>query len=119
MIFGAPVIFPTGVAMAFELATYGLVVGLLYGSSKWKCVISLYRSMIAAMIAGRLVWGAVMLIILGVGTDGFTWDAFFAGAFLKAFPGIILQLILIPSIMVALNRTGLVRFSKKKPRVSD
>lgn len=37
-----------------------------------------------------------------------------AGAFLNAVPGIIVQLILIPGIMVALNRTGLVRFKKRQ-----
>lgn len=117
--FEMPVIFPTGTAMAFELAAYGALVGFLYNHSKWKCIISLYRSLIAAMLGGRLVWGAVMLIILGVGTDGFTWKAFFAGAFLNAFPGIILQLILIPAIMIALNRAGFVKFSRKKPRKTE
>lgn len=113
-IFHMPPIYPTGLAMAFELATYGLLVGILYNSSKWKCIVSLYRSMIAAMLGGRLVWGAAMMIILGTGTDGFTWKAFYTGAFLNAIPGIILQLILIPTIMIALNRTGLVKFSGKK-----
>ena len=37
-----------------------------------------------------------------------------AGAFLNAIPGIIIQLTLIPMIMVALNRTGLVRFHRAK-----
>ena len=113
-IFGMPVLFPTGIAMSFELLTYGLVAGLLYGISRWQCVIALYRSMIAAMIAGRIVWGVVQTILLGVFGDGFTWQMFMAGAFLNAIPGIILQLILIPAIMVALNRTGLVPFKKRQ-----
>lgn len=33
-----------------------------------------------------------------------------AGAFLNAVPGIILQLVFIPALMVALNKTGIVRF---------
>lgn len=40
---------------------------------------------------------------------------FLAEAFLKAIPGILIQLILIPSVMVALNRTGLVRFHRVEP----
>ena len=56
--FGMPPLFPTATAMAFELVTYGLVAGLLYGRSRWQCVIALYRSLIAAMLAGRIVWGA-------------------------------------------------------------
>jgi len=54
MIFGMPPIFPIGIAMAFELATYGFVVGFIYSRSRWQCVIALYRSMIVAMVAGRI-----------------------------------------------------------------
>ena len=70
--------------------------------------------MIAAMIAGRLVWGLVMAILMRMTGGIFTWKLFVAGAFVNALPGIILQLIIIPAIMVALNRTGLVRFKKEK-----
>ena len=112
-IFGMPVLFPTGIAMAFELATYGLVIGLVYSRSRWQCVISLYRSMIAAMVAGRMVWAAVQIVLLGIGESGFTWQMFLGAAFLNAVPGIVLQLILIPAIMVALNRTGLVQFGRR------
>lgn len=118
-IFGMPVLFPTGIAMAFELATYGLTIGLLYSRSRWQCVISLYRCMILSMIAGRAVWGIVQIVLLGMNGSGFTWQMFMAGAFLNAIPGIILQLVLIPAIMVALNRTGLVRFTKRSERVQS
>ncbi|MDE6699693.1 MAG: ECF transporter S component [Acetatifactor sp.] len=111
-LFGMPLLFPTGIAMAFELATYGLIVGLLYSHSRWQCVIALYRSLITAMIAGRVVWGFVQVMLLGLSGSSFTWQMFMAGAFLNAIPGIILQLLLIPAIMIALNRTGLVRFSR-------
>ena len=114
VLFGMPPIFPTGVAMAFELAAYGLIAGLLYNRSRWQCVFSLYRSLIAAMIAGRVVWGTVQLLITGVAGEAFTWQMFMAGAFLNAIPGIILQLVFIPVVMVALDRTGIVRFSRKR-----
>lgn len=113
LIFGMPPM-PNAVSMAFELAAYGLVIGLLYGHSKWKCVFSLYRSMLIAMLAGRAVWGVVQAAILGLNGSGFTVQMFMAGAFLNAIPGIILQLILIPAIMVALDRAKLVPFNKKK-----
>ncbi len=112
MLFGMPILFPTGIAMAFELATYGAVIGWLYSHSRWQCVIALYRCMIMAMLAGRLVWGVVQVVLLGINGNGFTWKMFITGALLNAIPGIILQLILIPAIMVALNRTGLVRFGR-------
>lgn len=113
MIFGMPVLFPTGIAMCFELMTYGLVAGLLYNNlSRWQCIKALYRCLILAMLAGRVVWGVAEIILLGFWGDGFTWQMFQSGAFLTAIPGIVLQLLLIPTVMLALNRTGLVPFKK-------
>ncbi len=110
MTLGMPPMFPTATAMAFELMTYGFVSGWLYEHSKWKCIVALYRSLIAAMLAGRVVWGVVQIVLLGVTGAGFTWQMFMAGAFINAVPGIIAQLLIIPAVMIALNRTGLVRF---------
>lgn len=115
-LFGMPVLWPNGVAMALELATYGLVVGLIYNRSRWQCVWSLYRAMLIAMLAGRLVWGIAEVLLLGIGGNRFTWAAFAAGAFLNAIPGIIIQLTFIPAIMVALNRTGLVPFRRMEKK---
>ena len=72
---------------------------------------------LAAMLAGRVVWGLAEILLLRLGGSAFTWKAFLAGALLNAIPGICLQLLLIPAVMVALNRTGLVRFRRepKKP----
>ena len=114
--FGMPPVYPVAIAMAFELATYGFVSGFLYARSRWQCVIALYRCLIAAMIAGRLVWGAAEIVLLGLQGSVFTWEAFLAGALLNAIPGIILQLVLIPAIMVALNRAGLVTFRRSEPK---
>lgn len=111
-VFGMPAIFPNGVAMAFELATYGAVAGLLYSRSRWQCVVALYKCLIAAMVAGRIVWGIAMMLISGAGGNAFTWQMFMAGAVINALPGIVIQLILIPAVMVALNRAGLVKFRK-------
>ncbi len=121
LLFGRPVLYPSAIAMAFELATYGAVVGILYAISNWKCIVSLYRSLIGAMIAGRLVFGAVKMILLGIKGNAYTWSAFIADAFLEAIPGIIIQLILIPAIMVALDKAKLVKFTKKanKTRTVD
>lgn len=113
-VFGIPILYPTAIGMAFELMTYGFVLGFLYGRSRWKCIIALYRCLIIAMLSGRIVWGFVQMIMLGVGREGFTYQAFIAGAFLNAVPGIILQLVLIPSVMVLLNRTGLISFGGMK-----
>ena len=102
----------TAIAMAFELAAYGFLAGFLYARSRWQCVISLYRCLIAAMIGGRIVWAVARVILSGVSGQAFTWQMFLSGAFLTAIPGIILQLVFIPAVMVALDRTGLVRFRR-------
>ena len=112
VLFGMPPIFPTGIAMAFELAAYGIIAGVLYNRSRWQCVLSLYRSLIAAMIGGRIVWGIVRVLLTGVGGEPFTWQLFLSDAFLTAIPGIVLQLVFIPALMVALDRTGMVRFRR-------
>lgn len=111
-IFSMPVMFPNAVSMAFELAAYGFIAGFLFNRSKWKCLRSLYRSLIIAMLGGRFVWGVVQGILLGA--QGFTFKAFIAGAFINAVPGIILQLILIPAVMLALNKTHFVSMNKHK-----
>ncbi len=112
MLFGMPPLYPTAISMAFELATYALVAGFLYEKSRWQCTRALYRSMLAAMVAGRIVWGIAQIILLGLKGTAFTFEAFLAGVFLNAIPGILLQLMLVPAVMVALNKTKLVPFRK-------
>lgn len=106
VIFGMPMMYPVAIAMAFELAAYGIVSGYLYHHTKVQNLRSIYCSLIAAMVIGRLVWGIAEIILLGLGSHGFTWQMFWAGALLNAIPGIILQLILIPVIMVSLQKAG-------------
>lgn len=106
VIFGMPVMVPGAVAMAFELAVYGLVSGILYRllpKKKW----SIYVTLIVAMLAGRAVWGIARLIIAGLSGNSFTWALFLAGAFTNAIPGIILHIVLIPVIVMVLERAGL------------
>lgn len=113
VLFGMPPM-PNGLAMAFELAAYGAISGFLYNRSRWQCIVSLYRSLVIAMIGGRVIWGMVRVVMLGMTGNAFTWQMFMAGAFLNAVPGIILQLVFIPALMVALNKTGIVRFYREQ-----
>lgn len=108
VLFGMPVLYPKAVAMAFELAAYGALGGYCYAKSHWKCIVALYRALGVAMIGGRMVWGAVMVVLMGLGGNSFTWKLFLAEAFLNAIPGILLQLLFIPGLMLTLNRTGMV-----------
>ena len=121
VLFGMPVLYPNAIAMAFEMGTYGLVAGWLYGHAKWQCTKtlyrSLYRSLVGAMISGRVVWAFAEVILLGMTGTMFTWEMFLAGAFLNAIPGIILQLVLIPVLMVALKKAKVVPFRKPEKGV--
>ncbi len=106
VIFGMPPMFPGAVAMAFELAVYGALSGLLYSllpKKKW----SIYVALIISMIAGRVVWGIVRLILAGLAGNSFTWKAFIAGAVTNAVPGIILHIVLIPVLVMVFERAGL------------
>lgn len=109
-VFGMPLLYPNAAAMAFELAAYAFVAGIMYERSRWQCIRALYRCLLTAMIAGRIVWGIAEAVLLGIGGNAFTFKAFAEGALLGAIPGIILQLILIPIVMVSLDRTKLVPF---------
>lgn len=117
--FGMPPLYPTAIAMSFELATYGFVVGFVYKNSRWKCIIALYESLIIAMIAGRIVWGITTMILLGINGQAFTWQMFMAGAFFNSIPGIVFQLIFIPSLMLSLHETGLVQFHYNSNKVKE
>lgn len=103
---GMPLIFPDAAAMAFELAVYGLISGLLYRRLPKK-VSSVYLSLLAAMLCGRVVWGIARLIFAGIQGSSFTFSAFIAGALTTAIPGIIVQLVLIPLVVLALRRAKL------------
>ncbi|MDK2902991.1 MAG: hypothetical protein PWQ93_910 [Clostridiales bacterium] len=107
MLFGMPPMFPTAVAMAFELATYGCMSGLLYKLLPQKNAY-IFVSLIISMICGRIIWGIVSLFLYGLSGTAFTWELFIAGAFLNAIPGIIIQLIIIPIIIIALSRAKLI-----------
>ena len=95
LLFGMPTAY-TAVAMAFELAAYGAVSGILYRifpRRNW----SVYVTLIAAMIVGRLVWGGVQ----------FDRSLFLAGAVTNALPGILVQIILIPILVITMEKAKL------------
>lgn len=97
-VFGMPPIMPNGIPMCFELATYGLVSGLLY-SLMPKKKSSVYISLIAAMLSGRIIWGIVKAILFGLGKTNFGLSVFITEGFVNSAPGAILQIILIPILL--------------------
>ncbi len=109
---GMPPLFPTATAMAFELAIYGLMAGLLYKHlPKKKSFI--YVSLLGAMITGRIIWGAVMFCIMGFSTVNFGFVAFWTSAVVNAIPGIITQIILVPALVMILEKAKLMPDEKE------
>ncbi len=106
LIFHMPVLMPNAVAMAVELAVYGLCAGLLYKLLPKK-IPFIYLNLGCSMLAGRVVWGLFSAILAGVRNTPFGLEMFFAQAFVNAVPGIVLQLVLIPLIVIALRRAKL------------
>ena len=98
VLFGMPALFPNAVCMAFELATYGFVVGILSEKMN-RDIKSLYISLITAMLCGRIVWGLVSAVVYALTGGIFTWELFLMGAFINALPGIVIQLVLIPALV--------------------
>jgi len=94
-------------SMLCELAVYGVVSGLLL-ERVWpqKNTLNIYLSMIGAMLSGRIVAGMVKAAIFNVGE--YSLEIWIAGSFIKAIPGILLQLAVIPVIVIALTKAGMV-----------
>ncbi len=107
-LFGMPPFPMAAVPMAFELAAYGLVAGLMYKFLP-KRTAYIYVSLIGAMLCGRVVWGIVRVIMSIAQASEFTFAAFIAGAITGSVPGIICHIILIPLIVIALRRAKLMQ----------
>lgn len=106
LLFGRPILFPTGFSMCIELAAYGLIVGLLYSRLHAK-MYHIYIALIGAMLGGRFAWGLVRwMMAMGFGVE-FSWKIFVAEGFITAVPGMVSQLILIPVLVLALSKAGI------------
>lgn len=94
--------------MAFELGTYGFVAGLLY-KKLGKNIFMNYIALITAMVCGRIVWGAVMflLIFLGEAQGEIALSYIWVNTVLNGVSGLILQLIAIPLIVNVLKKNRL------------
>lgn len=107
-IVGAPPLYPIAIAMAVELATYGLISGLMYRLFP-KRIPYIYVSLLSAMVVGRAVWGVATFVLMGIRGTPFGWSAFISGSVLNAIPGIVLQIVIIPLIVIALRKSKLLK----------
>lgn len=100
LITGMPTVFPMAMIMVFELGIYGLVASVLYRKFELPSIIAL----IISMIAGRIMAGLVVFILaafFGIQMDPMT---FIIGGVTTGIPGIIIQLVLIPSLIYSIVR---------------
>ena len=109
MLFGAPVMVPMAVSMAFELAAYGFFSGFLY-----KKVGKIYIALIGAMLGGRVIMGIINIFLYSSMETAYSWQLFMAGAFLNAIPGIIIQLVLVPILVVTLKKARVIKECEQK-----
>ncbi len=108
LLFSMPPMFPKGISMAFELAGYGFFAGLLYHLLPLKNTLRIYVSLIGAMLSGRIIYGLVCIPLLGIAKAPYSFEIFLTSALLEAIPGIILQLVLIPATLLALQKAKLI-----------
>ena len=116
LIFGMPPILPTGLAMCFELMSYGFICGALFMLltkyiKKFPTIVNVYISLVSAMIFGRLVWGLAYFLFNFAVADAapFTGIFFLTEAFANAWPGILVQLVLIPALIQLLYSQKLIQ----------
>ena len=102
-IFGMPVMFPMATAMAFELAAKGAACGALYQKMPKKTS-SIYVTLIAAMVLSRMVYGCAQYLFMALDTGFSGLVALWTASVTTALPGIILQLVLVPVIVNALDK---------------
>ena len=104
--------------MMVELALYGLISGILIQLvHTGRLMVDLYISLIVAMLAGRIITGIARALIFAPRSGGvYSLSAWATGYFVSSFPGIILQLILLPILYLALQRAKLIpnRYQKQK-----
>lgn len=93
-------------SMICELAVYGLVAGLMIliirtGSQ----AANVYISLVAAMLLGRVVYGVVNALVFRAGE--YSLQMWLTASFVTALPGIIIQLVLLPLVVLALRKAKL------------
>jgi len=103
VMFGMPPMFPTAVCMSLELAVYGSVSGWLYRFLP-RTKSAVYIALLTAMVAGRCVWGAARFLCAGLDVSSFGLTAFWAGAVTTAIPGILVQIVGVPLLVMALEK---------------
>lgn len=100
LITGMPPLFPMAVIMIFELGIYGLIASVLYRKLRLPSVFAL----IVSMIAGRIMSGVVVFVLAAFFAIEMDPMIFIIGGVTTGLPGIIIQLVLIPTLIYSIVR---------------
>ena len=93
--------------MICELTVYGLATGLFSKLLKIEnLTLKTYAVLILSMICGRLTYGVLNALIFKAGA--YSMQAWISAAFVTALPGIVIQLVLIPILVIRLKKANLI-----------
>ncbi len=107
------------VSMVPELAVYGLVAGLMMRFVRTgKNIGDIYISLGTSMIAGRIV-GGIAKALFFMGGGNFTIAMWLTGYFVEALPGIICHLLLLPVLVMTLERAKVIPKRYEKVTVHE
>ena len=94
-------------SMMVELAVYGAAAGLMMKLVHTKSIYAdLYISLITAIVCGRVLAGVAKALIFARGS--YSMAAWVAANVVTSWPGTVIQLVFIPSIVFALMKANLI-----------
>ena len=103
-------------SMMAELAVYGTAAGLMMKLVRTKSTYAdLYISLIVAIVCGRVLAGLAKALIFARGS--YSMSAWIAGSVVTSWPGTVIQLVFIPTIVFALMKSHLI--PERYPKIED
>ena len=103
---GTPAIFPDAIAMALECMLFGAAASPVFRSFA-RSLAGLYIGLCTAMVTGRLGYMAAMYIMIELQHTPFSVRSLLNSEFLRVWPGLLLQLLLIPAAVFGADALGL------------
>ena len=104
-------------AMMLECGAYGMVSGIMLKLVHTKSTYGdLYIALVVAMLAGRVFSGIAKALIFMPGISMTAWST---ASFITALPGILIQLVFLPSVVLTLMKAKIipVLYTKSKSAV--
>lgn len=103
-------------SMMVELAVYGTAAGLMMKLVRTKSTYAdLYISLIVAIVCGRVLAGLAKALIFARGS--YSMSAWIAGSVVTSWPGTVIQLVFIPTIVFALMKSHLI--PERYPKIEN